>query len=221
MVVNSIAVVTLAPWLLGVKWYLALVSILVGPVIGYGVVLGGALTNIALVSAIGKFVIICMGHLSGDVVQALWLAGIGMVMIGSASDLIGDYKVGFLAGATSRNMLKAQVGAVFLRVRLYRLPPVLSPIFSSHSYLSLFALSLLTLLNVALLQVIGALVASVFTPLTYRLFLDGFDITSAGKFTAPGAVALRAMATLFVDGFEWALRDSCDVVRVAYQRVVN
>jgi hypothetical protein len=49
--------------------------------------------------------------------------------------------------------------------------------------------------------VVGALVAAVFTPLTYHMFLSGFPITEGGKFTAPGAVALRAMAHLFVNGF--------------------
>ena len=51
-------------------------------------------------------------------------------------------------------------------------------------------------------QIFGASVGFFATPLSYQLFIDAFPITATGQFTAPGAVALRACAVLFVDGFD-------------------
>eukprot|EP00808_Paulinella_micropora_P032277 g68502.t1 len=176
-VLNSLLVLCVVPPLLHVPWYMCLMTLLVGPMMGYGVNLGAAVTDIALVSAVGKFIIICFGAMLGRVrvsavgkfiiicfgawsqsmLGVLWLAGLGMVTVGSSNDLLTDYKVAHLTRTPARAMFKAQV--------------------------------------------FGALVSCIFMPLVYALFLHAFPITPHGNFSAPGAVALRAMAALFVNGF--------------------
>jgi OPT family oligopeptide transporter len=91
-IVNTILVCITTPLLFGVAWYKCLVCVLIGPIIGYGVNLGAALTDVGLVSAIGKFIIICFGSWAGDIITALWMAGLGMAAVGSSNDLLADYR---------------------------------------------------------------------------------------------------------------------------------
>eukprot|EP00808_Paulinella_micropora_P011468 g23921.t1 len=155
---NGLLIVLLLPHLVhGIRWYQCLITLLVSPLVGYGVNVGAAETDVALVSAVGKFVIICMGDWVGTMNGILFLAGLGMVTVGSSGDLLGDYKVAALCGTPPRKMLQAQV--------------------------------------------IGAIPAVCVMPLIYRAFLAAFPITPAGNFTAPGAVALRALASMFTSGF--------------------
>lgn len=155
---NAIAVVILVPILYNVPWYLCLACVCLGPLFAYGINLGSALTDTALISAIGKFILIVFSPFAGNITSALWLAGVGMVTVGSSNDLLSDYVVAHQTKTSPRNMFYAQ----------------------------LFA----------------ACTSLLMMPILYTTFLEAFPISASGngQFTAPGAVALRALAFLFSEG---------------------
>ena len=156
-VINAIVMVTVLPLVFPVHWYLVLPAILIAIPIGYGICLGGALTGTFLISAAGKLMILIFGSLTGGVLSSLWIAGVGMITIGSTEQLLVDYQVAHLTKTSPSAMFKAQL--------------------------------------------IAATVGFFVTPLSYRLFMDAFEITSDGLFTAPGGVAMRALAVIFSDGW--------------------
>lgn len=50
-------------------------------------------------------------------------------------------------------------------------------------------------------QLVAAFIGVFITPLSYSLFMNAFEITENGHFTAPGGVALRSLAVMVVNGF--------------------
>lgn len=77
-------------------------------------VLGGAITDHFVISAIGKLTVMLFGAATGDVISVLWLAGVGMITVGSAEHLLLDYRVGHLTGTSPRAMFQAQFFAALV-----------------------------------------------------------------------------------------------------------
>merc|ERR1711972_843304 len=114
LILNAALVVIVVPFVWGVKWYYVLTVILYSIPLGYGICLGGAITDTFVISAIGKLTVMIFGAATGDIVHVLWLAGVGMITVGSAEMLLADFRVGWLTGTSPRAMFKAQFCAALV-----------------------------------------------------------------------------------------------------------
>ncbi|KAG7036610.1 putative metal-nicotianamine transporter YSL7 [Cucurbita argyrosperma subsp. argyrosperma] len=95
------------------KWYHVLVAYAIAPVLAFCNAYGCGLTDWSLASNYGKFAIIIfsswVGLDNGGVVAGLASCGVMMSIVSTASDLMQDFKTGYLTLASPRSMFFSQV----------------------------------------------------------------------------------------------------------------
>uniref|UniRef100_A0A804MDB0 Metal-nicotianamine transporter YSL7 n=1 Tax=Zea mays TaxID=4577 RepID=A0A804MDB0_MAIZE len=95
------------------KWYHILVAYIVSPALAFCNAYGCGLTNWSFASAYGKLAIFSFGAWAGashsGVIVALAACGVMMSIVGTAADLMQDFKTGYLTLASPRSMFISQV----------------------------------------------------------------------------------------------------------------
>ncbi|CAN6549936.1 unnamed protein product [Malus baccata var. baccata] len=95
------------------KWYHVSVAYLIAPVLAFCNAYGCGLTDWSLASNYGKFAIIIfsswVGLDSGGVIAGLASCGVTMSIVSTASDLMQDFKTGYLTLSSPRSMFFSQV----------------------------------------------------------------------------------------------------------------
>ncbi|KAJ8511251.1 hypothetical protein OPV22_001685 [Ensete ventricosum] len=113
---NAIAIVSIVtiPHLFPpLKWYQILVAYVVAPLLAFCNAYGCGLTDWNLASAYGKLAIFVFGAWAGahhgGVLAGLAACGVMMNIVATASDLMQDFKTGYLTLASPRSMFVSQV----------------------------------------------------------------------------------------------------------------
>ncbi|XVE92894.1 hypothetical protein REPUB_Repub01dG0142800 [Reevesia pubescens] len=95
------------------KWYHILVAYAIAPVLAFCNAYGCGLTDWSLASNYGKLAIIIfsswVGHEHGGVIAGLASCGVMMSIVSTASDLMQDFKTGYLTLSSPRSMFFSQV----------------------------------------------------------------------------------------------------------------
>lgn len=109
-IVSIIAVPHIFPQL---KWYQILVAYVIAPVLAFCNAYGCGLTDWSLASNYGKFAIIIfsawVGLPDGGIIAGLASCGVMMSIVSTASDLMQDFKTGYLTLSSPRSMFFSQV----------------------------------------------------------------------------------------------------------------
>lgn len=112
----SIAVVSIIviPFIFNqMKWYYVLVIYIVAPVLAFCNAYGCGLTDWSLASTYGKLAIFAIGAWAGEahggVLVGLAACGVMMNIVATASDLMQDFKTGYMTLASPRSMFVSQV----------------------------------------------------------------------------------------------------------------
>ncbi|PON60933.1 Oligopeptide transporter [Parasponia andersonii] len=109
----AISIVTVPFIFPQLNWYHILVAYLIAPVLAFCNAYGCGLTDWSLASNYGKFAIIIfsawVGLNDGGVVAGLAACGVMMSIVATASDLMQDFKTGYLTLASPRSMFFSQV----------------------------------------------------------------------------------------------------------------
>lgn len=100
------------------KWYHVLACYIVAPVLGFCNAYGCGLTDWSLASTYGKLGLFIFAAWAGKhhegVVAGLAACGVMMVIVASASDLMQDFKTGYLTRSSPRSMFVCQLIGVGL-----------------------------------------------------------------------------------------------------------
>ncbi|KAL6899449.1 hypothetical protein ACP4OV_006107 [Aristida adscensionis] len=111
--VAAISVGTLPQIFPQLKWYYILVAYIVAPVLAFCNAYGSGLTDWSLASTYGKLAIFVFGAWAGlshgGVLVGLAACGVMMSIVSTASDLMQDFKTGYLTLASPRSMFISQV----------------------------------------------------------------------------------------------------------------
>ncbi|KAK9265464.1 hypothetical protein L1049_016005 [Liquidambar formosana] len=95
------------------KWYYILVIYIIAPTLAFCNAYGSGLTDWSLASAYGKLAIFTIGAWAGahngGVIAALAACGVMMNIVSTASDLMQDFKTGYMTLASPRSMFVSQV----------------------------------------------------------------------------------------------------------------
>ncbi|CAN6268600.1 unnamed protein product [Urochloa humidicola] len=95
------------------KWYHILVAYIFAPLLAFCNAYGAGLTDWSLVTTYGKLAIFAfgawVGASHGGVLAGLAACGVMMNIVGTAADLMGDFKTGYLTLASPRSMFISQV----------------------------------------------------------------------------------------------------------------
>jgi OPT family oligopeptide transporter len=109
-IVSIIAVPHIFPQL---KWYQILAAYVIAPVLAFCNAYGCGLTDWSLASNYGKFAIIIfsawVGLPNGGIIAGLASCGVMMSIVSTASDLMQDFKTGYLTLSSPRSMFFSQV----------------------------------------------------------------------------------------------------------------
>ncbi|XP_044420090.1 probable metal-nicotianamine transporter YSL14 [Triticum aestivum] len=112
-VVASISIGTLPQIFPQLKWYYILVAYVVAPVLAFCNAYGSGLTDWSLASTYGKLAIFVFGAwaglANGGVLVGLAACGVMMSIVSTASDLMQDFKTGYLTLASPKSMFISQV----------------------------------------------------------------------------------------------------------------
>ncbi|CAD6263001.1 unnamed protein product [Miscanthus lutarioriparius] len=96
-----------------IKWYHILVAYIFAPILAFCNAYGCGLTDWSLASTYGKLAIFVIGAWAGashgGVLVGLAACGVMMSIVGTASDLMQDFKTGYLTLASPRSMFISQV----------------------------------------------------------------------------------------------------------------
>jgi len=99
-----------------VKWYYVLICYLIAPVLAFCNAYGAGLTDWNLASSYGKlglFVFSAWAGTQGGVLAGLAVCGVMMSIVNMGSDLMQDFRTGYLTLASPRSMFVSQIiGAV-------------------------------------------------------------------------------------------------------------
>ncbi|WVZ86462.1 hypothetical protein U9M48_033233 [Paspalum notatum var. saurae] len=113
VVIAAISIGTVPQIFPQLKWYYILVAYIFAPVLAFCNAYGSGLTDWSLVTAYGKLAIFAFGAWAGashgGVLAGLAACGVMMNIVGTASDLMGDFKTGYLTLASPRAMFISQV----------------------------------------------------------------------------------------------------------------
>ena len=111
--VAAISIGTLPQIFPQLKWYYILVAYVVAPVLAFCNAYGSGLTDWSLASTYGKLAIFVFGAWAGlsqgGVLVGLAACGVMMSIVSTASDLMQDFKTGYLTLASPRSMFISQV----------------------------------------------------------------------------------------------------------------
>ncbi|XP_047068165.1 probable metal-nicotianamine transporter YSL13 [Lolium rigidum] len=112
-VVAAISIGTVPHIFPQLKWYQILVAYIVAPVLAFCNAYGAGLTDWSLVTTYGKLAIFAFGAWTGashgGVLAGLAACGVMMNIVSTASDLMQDFKTGYLTLASPRSMFISQV----------------------------------------------------------------------------------------------------------------
>lgn len=95
-----------------VKWYYVLLSYIVAPVLAFCNSYGAGLTDWSLASSYGKlaiFIFAAWAGSNGGVVAGLVACGVMMSIVCTASDLMQDFRTGYLTLSSPRSMFVSQL----------------------------------------------------------------------------------------------------------------
>uniref|UniRef100_A0A0E0NI63 Uncharacterized protein n=1 Tax=Oryza rufipogon TaxID=4529 RepID=A0A0E0NI63_ORYRU len=113
VVVAALSIGTLPEIFPQLKWYYILVAYIVAPVLAFCNAYGSGLTDWSLASTYGKLAIFVFGAWAGlshgGVLVGLAACGVMMSIVSTASDLMQDFKTGYLTLASPRSMFISQV----------------------------------------------------------------------------------------------------------------
>ncbi|OIW12003.1 hypothetical protein TanjilG_16114 [Lupinus angustifolius] len=111
--IAAISTVTLPHIFEELKWYYILVIYLISPTLAFCNAYGCGLTDWSLASTYGKLTIFTIGAWAGashgGVLASLAACGVMMNIVSTASDLMQDFKTGYLTLASPRAMFVSQV----------------------------------------------------------------------------------------------------------------
>ncbi|KAK4283308.1 hypothetical protein QN277_000272 [Acacia crassicarpa] len=95
------------------KWYYVLVIYILAPILGFCNAYGAGLTDWSLASTYGKLAIFTIGAWAGaahgGVLAGLAACGVMMNIVSTASDLMQDFKTGYLTLSSPRSMFVSQI----------------------------------------------------------------------------------------------------------------
>lgn len=111
--VAAISIATLPHIFPQLKWYYIFVAYIFAPVLAFCNAYGCGLTDWSLASTYGKLAIFTIGAWAGasngGVLAGLAACGVMMSIVSTASDLMQDFKTGYLTLASPRSMFVSQV----------------------------------------------------------------------------------------------------------------
>ncbi|XP_061347965.1 probable metal-nicotianamine transporter YSL7 isoform X2 [Gastrolobium bilobum] len=111
--IASISTATLPHIFPQLKWYYILVIYLIAPTLAFCNAYGCGLTDWSLASTYGKLAIFTIGAWAGashgGVLASLAACGVMMNIVSTASDLMQDFKTGYLTLASPRSMFVSQI----------------------------------------------------------------------------------------------------------------
>ncbi|RZC85738.1 hypothetical protein C5167_026410 [Papaver somniferum] len=104
------------------KWYHIMIIYIVAPILAFCNSYGCGLTDWSLASTYGKLAIFVFGAWvgldNGGIIAALAACGVMMSIVSTASDLMQDFKTGYLTLASPRSMFFSQVIGTMIGVAL-------------------------------------------------------------------------------------------------------
>ncbi|KAL0920314.1 hypothetical protein M5K25_009439 [Dendrobium thyrsiflorum] len=113
LIVAAISIITVPHIFPQIKWYHILVTYIFAPVLAFCNAYGCGLTDWSLASTYGKLAIFIfgawVGASHGGVLAGLAACGVMMNIVSTASDLMQDFKTGYLTLASPRSMFISQV----------------------------------------------------------------------------------------------------------------
>jgi len=109
IVVNAGLLLVTTPLLFGVSWYWVLLAEVFAPMMAYGINIGAAITDTALLSATGKMLIMILGAAIPEMQHLLIIAGLGIAVVGGTNDMLADYQTAHLLGTSPRAMFIGQL----------------------------------------------------------------------------------------------------------------
>ncbi|XP_039138058.1 LOW QUALITY PROTEIN: probable metal-nicotianamine transporter YSL12 [Dioscorea cayenensis subsp. rotundata] len=113
IVIAAISTATLPHIFNPLKWYYILVIYIVAPVLAFCNAYGTGLTDWSLASAYGKLAIFTIGAWAGashgGVLAGLAACGVMMNIVSTASDIMQDFKTGYLTLSSPRSMFVSQI----------------------------------------------------------------------------------------------------------------
>lgn len=113
VVIAAISIGTVPQIFPQLKWYHILVAYIFAPLLAFCNAYGSGLTDWSLVTTYGKLAIFAfgawVGASRGGVLAGLAACGVMMNIVGTAADLMGDFKTGYLTLASPRSMFISQV----------------------------------------------------------------------------------------------------------------
>ncbi|WOL09806.1 putative metal-nicotianamine transporter YSL12 [Canna indica] len=111
--VAIISIITLPHIFPPLKWYYVLVTYIFAPILAFCNAYGCGLTDWSLASNYGKLAIFVIGAWAGSsdggVLAGLAACGVMMSIVSTASDLMQDFKTGYLTLASPRSMFISQI----------------------------------------------------------------------------------------------------------------
>jgi len=99
------------------KWYLVLISYVVAPAFAFCNSYGAGLTDWSLATTYGKlglFIFASSVGINGGVIAGLVACGVMMSIVCTASDLMQDFKTGFLTLSSPRSMFISQLAGTVI-----------------------------------------------------------------------------------------------------------
>ncbi|XP_039018676.1 probable metal-nicotianamine transporter YSL5 isoform X2 [Hibiscus syriacus] len=112
LTIASISTIALPHIFHELKWYYVLVIYIFAPALAFCNAYGAGLTDWSLASTYGKLAIFIIGAWAGQnggVLAGLIACGVMMNIVSTASDLMQDFKTGYLTLASPRSMFVSQV----------------------------------------------------------------------------------------------------------------
>ncbi|URE45558.1 OPT oligopeptide transporter protein [Musa troglodytarum] len=113
LVVAAVSTAALPHIIPQLRWYYVLVAYVFAPVLAFCNAYGAGLTDWSLASTYGKLAIFTIGAWAGasrgGVLAGLAACGVMMSIVSTASDLMQDFKTGYLTLASPRSMFVSQV----------------------------------------------------------------------------------------------------------------
>ncbi|CAA7391112.1 unnamed protein product [Spirodela intermedia] len=113
VLIAIVSIITLPHIFPPLKWYYVLVAYIFAPVLAFCNAYGCGLTDWSLASTYGKLAIFVIGAWAGagagGVIASLAACGVMMSIVSTASDLMQDFKTGYLTLASPRSMFISQV----------------------------------------------------------------------------------------------------------------
>lgn len=111
--IAAVSIATLPHIFSQLKWYYIIVIYVIAPVLAFCNAYGSGLTDWSLASTYGKLAIFTIGAWAGaahgGVIAGLAACGVMMNIVSTASDLMQDFKTGYLTLSSPRSMFVSQV----------------------------------------------------------------------------------------------------------------